>query len=484
MKVHKILFLNLLLSLGSTINGQLRGNVHLKERNSDDFNLAIETQGDHAQNYAGAASNLNGHVEKSIKNGKTGKSYGLEDGDTANYSEEVVTVESQSDLAIESQSQVKYTKSGKEEYINELITKYGSNSPNLIKSGKAKQPKQPKKEEGTQQAGGSNSSPPANQQPTQDASPPDEGTQQAGESTSSPPVTLDACNLDPTVRRENIIATLFPMVTPMTEFEDTKSAARQAFEWLVESDEFYICPEDPQLVQRYIVGKIYFQMNGDGWTDCDSNGDMCEASYDILNGTKWLEPVHECEWAFLLCGGGPTQLDIIMILNDENNVTGTLLNEIDELEYLFMFKMDDNEIRGTIPTQFGNLSLLEVLDLGSNRLTGVIPDEIFMNTNLAQLDLDSNKLTGTISTQLKSLWKLSYLQLAGNKITGTFPQELSQLTNLAAIDLSDMMLTGAVTQEICDQLAGPILQYLAVDCGVDGDGNGPKVTCDCCIVCP
>jgi hypothetical protein len=54
---------------------------------------------------------------------------------------------------------------------------------------------------------------------------------------------------------------------------------------------------------------------------------------------------------------------------------------------------------------------------------------------------------------------------------------------IAAIDLSHMMLTGAVTQEICDQLAGPILQQLAVDCGGDGDGNGPKVTCDCCDLC-
>eukprot|EP00978_Attheya_sp_CCMP212_P000227 scaffold430_cov49-Attheya_sp.AAC.5 len=470
MKVHQILFLNLLLSLGSTINGKLRGNVHLEGGKSDDFNLDIETQGDLAEKSG-----------KTGKTGKTGKSYGLGDGDTANYSEEVVTVESQSDLAIESQSQVKHTKSGNEEYINEFITKYGSNSPNHIKSGK--EPKQTKKKEEAQQAGGSNSSPPANQQPIQDASPPDGGTQQAGESTSSPPVTLDACNLDPAVRRENIIATLFPTVTPMTEFEDTNSAARQAFEWLVESDEFYICPEDPQLVQRYIVGKMYFQMNGDGWTDCASNGDTCEASYEILNGTKWLEPVHECEWAFLVCDVGPTQLDIIIIMNDENNVTGTLLNEIDKLEYLSMFKMDDNEVRGTIPTQFGNLSLLQVLDLDANRLTGAIPDEIFMNTNLAQLDLDSNKLTGTISSQLKSLSKLTYLQLAGNEITGTFPQELSQLTNLAAIDLSDMMLTGAVTQEICDLRAGTVLAHLAVDCGPNGDGNGPKVTCDCCDVC-
>jgi len=93
---------------------------------------------------------------------------------------------------------------------------------------------------------------------------------------------------------------------------------------------------------------------------------------------------------------------------DENNVGGTLIDEINWLPMVEVFTMDGyaNHITGTIPTQFGDLTHLKILDLDRNSPTGTIPEEIYAAKDLIEFDLNENKLTGTISTLIGTLTNL------------------------------------------------------------------------------
>lgn len=231
------------------------------------------------------------------------------------------------------------------------------------------------------------------------------------------------------------------------------------------------------------MGKIYYQTNGDNWDYCGVQSEDCvpqDNSQDglDLSGDSWLSGSDVCDWAFINCD---LEDCVTHIEVDTNRVTGTLINEIDQLEKLQVFTMDGdpNELTGTIPTQFGNLPELRLLDLDENGLTGSIPEELYNAIKLTTIDLDTNDLTGTISASLSKLVNLDTLQLNNNPISGPFPNEqLAQLQQLVTVSLFSMDITGVVSQEVCD-LRDLNLNVLWTDCG----GQLPQVVCDCCDFC-
>jgi len=245
------------------------------------------------------------------------------------------------------------------------------------------------------------------------------------------------CNVDPITRRQMIFDILADVTSP-NEIDEPNSSANLAFEWLVGHDQLYLCPDDPKLIQRYVLAKIYFQQEGDTWLECSNpnytslDSPTCDP-VDFtghLDGQPWLDDSHECDWAFITCN---SELCVTKIEVDDNDVGGRLVNEIDYLPMLEVFTMDGypNHIAGTIPSQFGNLTHLIVLDLDENELTGTIPEEIYLTANsLQQFDLDSNHLSGTISTEIGTLTDLWFVQLFNNMLTGMIPTEISSLVSL------------------------------------------------------
>lgn len=312
----------------------------------------------------------------------------------------------------------------------------------------------------------------------------------------------------------DVIAVDNDVVTPAM-VHTPGSSARNAFEWLVGTDAYYICPDDPKLIQRYVTAKLHFQTIGAGWDECSGLPDDfvstpgtapdpvpegppaetpitidLERSCDTVNeyeGENWLDAANECEWAFIRCDDDAC---ITHIEVDENSVTGTLIDEIDWLTKLRVYTMDGNpnEIEGTIPTQFGNLPDLYILDLDENALTGPIPEGLYSATKLQQLDLDSNQLTGTISTLLGTLSDLRFLQIFNNPISGTFPNaELEQLSLIVSIGLQQMDLTGTVSDALCamrDNQGGTI-ENLYVDCLEPAEVvcPGAPASQECCNRC-
>ena len=114
------------------------------------------------------------------------------------------------------------------------------------------------------------------------------------------------CNMDEEMRRQMIfnILTVDNDVTPAAEINDVGSSANLAFEWLVGEDALYLCPDEPKIIQRYVLAKIYFQSNGDDWLQCSRPGNVCapgSSDFGPLGGADWLSPVNECDWAFLRC---------------------------------------------------------------------------------------------------------------------------------------------------------------------------------------
>eukprot|EP00814_Leptocylindrus_danicus_P001259 CAMPEP_0116024108 /NCGR_PEP_ID=MMETSP0321-20121206/12092_1 /TAXON_ID=163516 /ORGANISM="Leptocylindrus danicus var. danicus, Strain B650" /LENGTH=533 /DNA_ID=CAMNT_0003495719 /DNA_START=77 /DNA_END=1678 /DNA_ORIENTATION=- len=299
------------------------------------------------------------------------------------------------------------------------------------------------------------------------------------------------CGVEPLTRRDMIFDILTPEVVSGAMINDVGSSANLAFEWLVGEDDLYICPDDPKVIQRFVMGKIYFQMNGDDWLQCSrpSTSSDNKPSCDVppnqgYEGAEWLDAGHECDWAYVKCN---TDRCITHIEVDENLVTGTLVDEVDWLMFLQVYTMDGdpNEITGTIPTQFGNLTDLRILDLDENALTGTVPEEIYITAKgLEQLDLDSNQLTGTISTVVGTLTSMTFLQYFSNPMTGTIPTEIGNLKELGTLGLYNMDLTGSVADEICAnrQPAGNI-EFLWTDCGTDDVTTIPQVECTCCNFC-
>ena len=108
----------------------------------------------------------------------------------------------------------------------------------------------------------------------------------------------------------------------------------------------------------------------------------------------------------------------------------------------------ENQLSGTIPEELRNLSNLRVLNLYRNQLSGTIPEELGDLSNLAFLSLDTNQLSGTIPEKLGELSNLVYLNLFKNQLSGQVPEELGELSNLLRLDLSDNKLSGQVPEKL------------------------------------
>jgi hypothetical protein len=280
----------------------------------------------------------------------------------------------------------------------------------------------------------------------------------------------------------------------------------KALEWLIQTDPYFVCPDDKKALQRYILAVFYYSTDGDNWNECSAPDDVTDPdSIDRANNncsvittpipggelnpsflpttegsSAWLTPVYECEWSGITCRVETTCVDRIEF--EDNGVGGTLPYEIRDLPDLRFFILERGTTQGTIPTEFAEIEDLLFLDLDFNELTGTIPEEIYTLTDLFQLDLNDNMLTGTLSPSIGDLSNLVFLQIAANELNGPIPNELGQLTSLLTGSFEMNDLTGSIPVELCDALNEKPAYILITDCSPEG-GAPPKVRCDCCTDC-
>ncbi|XP_028784866.1 receptor kinase-like protein Xa21 [Neltuma alba] len=132
-----------------------------------------------------------------------------------------------------------------------------------------------------------------------------------------------------------------------------------------------------------------------------------------------------------------------------NRITGSIPNEIGQLDGLTTLGLEHNFLQRTVPHSIRKLENLGELLLLGNQLSGRIPD-IFGNlTKLFTLMLSINNFEGTIPISLKYCKGMQLLDISHNNLSGNIPKlTFGQLESIIHLDLSSNSLIGPIPSEI------------------------------------
>ena len=175
------------------------------------------------------------------------------------------------------------------------------------------------------------------------------------------------------------------------------------------------------------------------------------ALYKETNGANWnsiwdlTQPISTWSGVTL----SPNGCNVTAIDLPNNQLIGTLPNELANLSALYQIDLSNNQLTGSIPTEVGNLSNLNYLDLSNNQLTGSIPTELGNISGLQYLLLNNNQLTGSIPVELGFLSMLLEVHLNDNQLSATLPVELSY-GNISVLYLHNNQLSGCYPQDYCN----------------------------------
>ncbi|KAK2969054.1 hypothetical protein RJ640_002786 [Escallonia rubra] len=138
----------------------------------------------------------------------------------------------------------------------------------------------------------------------------------------------------------------------------------------------------------------------------------------------------------------------------ENDISGKIPPSIGNITGLSSLDAALNMLEGSIPAELGNCTNLQELYLLSNHLTGVIPEQIIGISSLSiALYLDLNEFTGPLPSQVGSLKNLEELSIIGNKLTGEIPSALGSCQVLEYLSLQGNFFEGAIPSSL-NQLKG------------------------------
>jgi hypothetical protein len=119
--------------------------------------------------------------------------------------------------------------------------------------------------------------------------------------TSTP--TVDGCTVSAQVRVDNILALLRSVADPQA-IASLGTAQGKATDWLLNEDPRKICPDNPKILQRWVLAVIYFSTGGDTWFQCSNNilaNDDCGDVLPFEEKQRFLSGFSECDWAGIEC---------------------------------------------------------------------------------------------------------------------------------------------------------------------------------------
>lgn len=193
------------------------------------------------------------------------------------------------------------------------------------------------------------------------------------------------------------------------------------------SETLYVSQSSPDIFLRKALESFYKSTNGDNWN---------------IN-TNWLSNKPLDEWH-----GVKSYSDgslYLMLAN--NNLSGSLPNDIGNIEFLENLFLEGNKLSGEIPESFYRLKNLKKLDLSGNNLRGSF-NGIKNCKKLESLIMFPNP---GISLSLVSLLELDNLErVALNyvNINESIPEGINKLKKLKALTLSDCKLTGELPSSL------------------------------------
>lgn len=149
----------------------------------------------------------------------------------------------------------------------------------------------------------------------------------------------------------------------------------RALSWILLDDQAPV--GENWLLSRLGLVTLYFAWGGTEWT----------------NQTNWLSEKSVCEWYGVTCDRQNSKVEELNLNN--NNLTGSIPNEISLLTDMYALWLKDNHLSGTMPaTALGSLPRLASLYLSRNDFTGQVEKALRNNKVLTTLHLDGNSFTG------------------------------------------------------------------------------------------
>ena len=233
-------------------------------------------------------------------------------------------------------------------------------------------------------------------------------------------------------------------------FDTETSDEHQALRWVAYSDPARLDPEDPMLIQRYVLAVFYYASFNDfvrdhGEQPAIEQGTVQSEGVPVPGFHRrdyWLTEKGVCLWYGVSCVGrdGTTHYDadakIIHIDLSNNHVYGHLPREFKGLTDMTELNLGGNQLKGTFPPELGRMFRLKSLDLHGNDLTGELPAEIGFLEGCSELILNNNKFTGKVPIDIERMYNLKKLDLDGNELSGEFPS-IRNLANLETLILSN-----------------------------------------------
>ena len=114
------------------------------------------------------------------------------------------------------------------------------------------------------------------------------------------PTELGPCQM-PTLSRSMDIFEILQNITNVEMLTNLSTPQGKAFEWLINEDGAFLCPDAPKLIQRYVLAVIYYSTGGDQWNQCSKSSVDCGNNAPFVNKTSFLSSENECTWAGISC---------------------------------------------------------------------------------------------------------------------------------------------------------------------------------------
>jgi len=184
--------------------------------------------------------------------------------------------------------------------------------------------------------------------------------------------------------------------------EGPKSPQGMAYQWLL-NDTYLDQRPLWRIKQRFALATLYFATDGKNW----------------LQNQGWLDyALDECDWAFQSGSLNPKNFSQKLGIGREASCN-------EHKEYIW-------------------------IALAENNLVGSLPEELFLLTKLHGLEFTANKLTGTISSQIAALKNLTMINLSTNDLSGTIPPDIGLLSDSLQLfgTLNNEQIKGSIPSEI------------------------------------
>lgn len=175
----------------------------------------------------------------------------------------------------------------------------------------------------------------------------------------------------------------------------------------------YTITQEPDLDYQLVLERdaliaIYNSLDGDNWT----------------NNENWCSDKPISEWWGVHAN---TEGCVVAIYLNHNNLSGSIPNDIVNLQKIEKIYLQGNNIYDQIPVSIYSMESLTELALDYNYINGQLSEDIGKLRNLTWLSLGQNYISGKIPCNIGLLKNLSFLDLRGNLFSGSLPESIADI---------------------------------------------------------